>query len=430
MALAALQSVKNGFTKKNLITTLIVIAIGIYAAVITGAANANKVQMIMAAIGCVIVTMILLMYRADMFSSAEDSEDDDGFQFADKMTAAPAVDPAVQAVAEAIDVLAEPVAMFDAQDKFVFCNEAYATLFPNCTAMLNSGVPYDRLVRAQIDAGYIAAAKGDTDGWLTGHMAGRRSLPRSEPFAGPDGRNYQVRDYRATNGGVVTIYTEAAAAGGQGLGDNQGSPEVAQLKTMLQSKAEALTQAERKLEAAEAEAAQARRATTAAAPAAAPAAATEALRAPLNGIIGYADIIQSEIYGELGDPRYREYAEQITANAQEMLTVVGDGQDAGAGPSLAPDPPAPTRPAVPGPSAAGETKLDAAALASQIRDMMATQDGGAPTQPAPAPAPTAAPTPRPQVRAPRPRTETAAPAASGEEQNVMDQWKKLTGGDA
>jgi signal transduction histidine kinase len=46
------------------------------------------------------------------------------------------------------------------------------------------------------------------------------------------------------------------------------------------------------------------------------------LRTPLNAVIGFSDIQRNEIYGPLGHPRYREYAEDIHASGKHLLDLI------------------------------------------------------------------------------------------------------------
>jgi cell cycle sensor histidine kinase DivJ len=48
------------------------------------------------------------------------------------------------------------------------------------------------------------------------------------------------------------------------------------------------------------------------------------LRTPLNAVIGFAEIIHGEMFGELGDARYRDYAGHIHDSGQHLLQVVND----------------------------------------------------------------------------------------------------------
>ncbi|MEO8114150.1 MAG: HAMP domain-containing sensor histidine kinase [Phenylobacterium sp.] len=46
------------------------------------------------------------------------------------------------------------------------------------------------------------------------------------------------------------------------------------------------------------------------------------LRTPLNSILGFSEILASELYGPLGAPQYREYAEIIRGSGQKLLKLV------------------------------------------------------------------------------------------------------------
>lgn len=48
------------------------------------------------------------------------------------------------------------------------------------------------------------------------------------------------------------------------------------------------------------------------------------LRTPLNAVIGFAEIIQNEAVGPIGEPRYRDYAKDIHDSATHLLDVIND----------------------------------------------------------------------------------------------------------
>jgi signal transduction histidine kinase len=48
------------------------------------------------------------------------------------------------------------------------------------------------------------------------------------------------------------------------------------------------------------------------------------LRTPLNAIIGFSELMQSELYGALGDPRYREYSGLIQGAGHHLLSLISD----------------------------------------------------------------------------------------------------------
>lgn len=51
------------------------------------------------------------------------------------------------------------------------------------------------------------------------------------------------------------------------------------------------------------------------------------LRAPLNAVIGFSDLMQREVFGALGNPKYREYAEDIRASGEHLLALINDVLD-------------------------------------------------------------------------------------------------------
>jgi PAS domain S-box-containing protein len=48
------------------------------------------------------------------------------------------------------------------------------------------------------------------------------------------------------------------------------------------------------------------------------------LRTPLNAVIGFAEIMQSEAFGPLGNPHYKEYAADIRDSGQHLLNLIND----------------------------------------------------------------------------------------------------------
>ncbi len=48
------------------------------------------------------------------------------------------------------------------------------------------------------------------------------------------------------------------------------------------------------------------------------------LRTPLNAILGFSEILDKELFGPLGDPRYREFALDIHSSGKHLLQVIGN----------------------------------------------------------------------------------------------------------
>jgi Amt family ammonium transporter len=48
------------------------------------------------------------------------------------------------------------------------------------------------------------------------------------------------------------------------------------------------------------------------------------LRTPLNAVIGFSEILTNELFGQLGDARYKDYASDILASGRHLLSLVND----------------------------------------------------------------------------------------------------------
>jgi signal transduction histidine kinase len=46
------------------------------------------------------------------------------------------------------------------------------------------------------------------------------------------------------------------------------------------------------------------------------------LRTPLNSILGFSEILAGELYGPLGSPQYKEYAEIVRGSGQKLLELI------------------------------------------------------------------------------------------------------------
>lgn len=51
------------------------------------------------------------------------------------------------------------------------------------------------------------------------------------------------------------------------------------------------------------------------------------LRTPMNAIIGFSDLIRSDVYGPVNPPQYRDYVDNIHVSGQHLLTLINDVLD-------------------------------------------------------------------------------------------------------
>ncbi len=409
-----------------------VAAVAGFAMLITWMSGAALLQWVAAGIGSGAVTAVVLAQLIQMLGAGDkpDDEDEDFEETGSRAkslaeTAAPAESPADIA----LEAMPQPVVMFDSEDKLVYCNQAYADLLGG--AGLSAGAAYETMISAQLRNGSIEVADNAVDEWLAAHLEARKNLPSADACTIGE-RSYRLSSYAGKDGGVVTVYEESAADGAAPAATPAPAPAppaadesgrvgdleaelkareqtIVDLKAQFEEAHQAVEQSMRDKAAAVAELKRQKEAavglpTNGAGDGEAMSALSNDLGAPINAIIGYADIIQSELYGEHADSRYREYGDEISKNAQYMLdrlTAAGvPVATAIAEPSVPAAPqapePAPAAPPAPTPEEAPEPAPSSEDLAKAVRSALSperedhhqimarwNQDDSIPTGPAP-----------------------------------------------
>ena len=127
--------------------------------------------------------------------------------------------------------------------------------------------------------------------WIEQRMARHRNP--AEPFELDivDGTRLLVRERKVGNGETVVVYTD-----------------VTEQRRQQQNLREALAAAEEANEQRAAFMAQ----------------MSHELRTPMNAIIGFAEVIESQLHGPIGDKRYLEYIEHIHDSGQHLLSLIND----------------------------------------------------------------------------------------------------------
>ncbi len=125
----------------------------------------------------------------------------------------------------ALETVDEAFALFDPQDRLVFCNDKYLRLFPGLREVIVPGVSFERTVSAGAAAGLFAAAVGREEEWIAQRMAAHRSADHMLVQQLSDGRVLRVIDRRMPDGHTVVFRvditelvraTEAAERADQG----------------------------------------------------------------------------------------------------------------------------------------------------------------------------------------------------------------------
>ncbi|WP_114860264.1 PAS-domain containing protein [Azospirillum brasilense] len=111
-------------------------------------------------------------------------------------------------LSEAIEVINEGFALFDADDRLVQCNarfrEIYALLGP-----LEPGIPFESLIRRAAATGhYPDCGPADIDRWVGREMERHRNPQGPQVLRIGDGRWFKIEERRTSDGGYVGLRTD------------------------------------------------------------------------------------------------------------------------------------------------------------------------------------------------------------------------------
>ncbi len=110
-----------------------------------------------------------------------------------------------QRLTDAIESISEGFSLYDAEDRLIVCNRAYAALHQAAPAR---GARFEELIQAAAQRGLIVDASEDREAWLVERLARHRDPGEPHLQRRADGRWIQVSERRTTEGGTVAVYTD------------------------------------------------------------------------------------------------------------------------------------------------------------------------------------------------------------------------------
>jgi PAS domain S-box-containing protein len=196
---------------------------------------------------------------------------------------------------EAVESFSAGFALCDASDRLILCNRTYRAMFAPNRQALAPGDDLSAFMAGRFAIGAVRLAKGGHKTWIERRRALWRTAAVCYEMTLSDGRWLQVNDRRTADGGSVSICVDVTELKGRELA-------LAQAK----AKADEANQAKSNFLAT----------------------VSHELRTPLNALIGFSDIMRNRLFGSLGDSRYEEYAADIHASAEHLLSLINDLLDA------------------------------------------------------------------------------------------------------
>jgi PAS domain S-box-containing protein len=109
---------------------------------------------------------------------------------------------------DAIESMNEGVALFDAKDHLVLCNDKFREMFELAGATVMPGASFEAMIRAVAAKNLVADARGRAEAWVAERMAYRRAPTGPIKQYLVDGRCLQIAEYRTRDGGLISIQAD------------------------------------------------------------------------------------------------------------------------------------------------------------------------------------------------------------------------------
>ena len=247
--------------------------------------------------------------RGQAFGSAEDGYDviiGVALDVTEERTAQDRAQMAETRLRDAIDSVSEAFVLWDRRGRLLMCNNAYRDFFSLEPRLLKPGASHEA-VRKVAD---LAVRQ-----WQDG-PEGSVGIREAELF---DGRWVQISERRTAEGGLVVTAADITAVKRQEEQRRLNEEQLQGAVNRLEESRAELAELAHKYEMEKIRAEDANRAKSEFL-----ANMSHELRTPLNAINGFSEMMTTQIYGPLGDPRYKEYAHDILSSGQHLLALIND----------------------------------------------------------------------------------------------------------
>ena len=206
---------------------------------------------------------------------------------------------------DAIDSVSEAFVLWDRRGRLLMCNNAYREFFNLEPRLLKPGVSHE-MVRTVAD---LAVRHWEP---------GVEGAPVREAEL-VDGRWVQISERRTAEGGLVITAADITAIKRQEAVRRANEEELQRAVQRLEESRGQLSDLAHKYEMEKIRAEDANRAKSEFL-----ANMSHELRTPLNAINGFSEMMASEMFGPLGDHRYKEYCQDILSSGQHLLALIND----------------------------------------------------------------------------------------------------------
>jgi two-component system cell cycle sensor histidine kinase PleC len=207
---------------------------------------------------------------------------------------------------DAIESVSDAFVLFDRRGRLILWNQGFQDAFAFPEGVVRPGAQKDELNR-------IAAEAIKAEHPSAGGRAGVREVELK------DGRWLQMAERFTGDGGTVVICADITVIRRQEAERRRAADELRAMVAELEASQANLALLARKYEVAMTRAEAANQAKSEFL-----ANMSHELRTPLNAINGFSEIMAAEMFGPLGDRRYKGYAADIHGSGQHLLSLIND----------------------------------------------------------------------------------------------------------
>ncbi len=207
---------------------------------------------------------------------------------------------------DAIESVSEAFVLWDRNGRLLLCNRNYRSVFNLEPKLLKQGAARD-----YVNKFVQLAIKQEVLG-----PDSRRGIREAELN---DGRWIQISERRTAEGGLVMTAADISAVKAQEEARRLNEEQLQHAVAGLERSQEQLAELARKYETEKVRAEAANKSKSEFL-----ANMSHELRTPLNAVNGFSEIMIAEMYGPMGDPRYKEYAQDIHNSGQHLLALIND----------------------------------------------------------------------------------------------------------
>jgi PAS domain S-box-containing protein len=222
---------------------------------------------------------------------------------------------------DALDSMSDGFVLCDANDHIVLVNGCMIAMFATLSHLLQPGRSLREFLFEGASKGVFNTGDLASDAWADSWMISSGRNRRVEHHL-TDGRWILASERRTGDGGYVCLWSDITRLKNQ---EEQLRNSIADLE-LSQSRLQSLTESWRRLsEERERERDTAMRASRAKSDFLA--SMSHELRTPLNSILGFSEIMKSELFGSLGTDQYRGYTRNIHESGSHLLSLINDVLD-------------------------------------------------------------------------------------------------------